>query len=269
MLHSITRSFVEKEQKEFVSLEKILFVAIFEKVKMDSFDLLVRNTKAIWWREDEKKKIEILRNWDQLGSQKKSDEMYNLRKNYVIKEFAGVCKIVTKKEEKLMATKESVSDLIRDLHECGGHKGEKKTHKLITANYANVSRKLVTEYIKHCQRCVENMKKVEVTAGVVVRPILATYFNERGQVDLVDMQTLPDGDYNWIFHYQDHLSKYHFLRPLKCKTALEVAHHLMQIFVDFGAPSILQSDNGREFTASVIKVFFAKYFEFKYGENVF
>lgn len=80
--------------------------------------------------------------------------------------------------------------------------------------------------------------------------------NLKLQVDLVDLQTLPDGQYKFIMHYQDHLTKYHLLRSLTSKRAKEVAHHLLQIFVDFGAPLILQSDNGREFTAEIIQVYF-------------
>ena len=64
---------------------------------------------------------------------------------------------------------------------------------------------------------------------------------------------MPDGKYKFVMHYQEHLSKYHILRPLTSKRATEVAYHLLQIFIDFGAPQILQSDNGREFTAFVIK----------------
>ena len=37
------------------------------------------------------------------------------------------------------------------------------------------------------------------------------------------------------------------------KRATEVAHQLLDLFLLFGAPSILQSDNGSEFTAQVIK----------------
>ena len=33
---------------------------------------------------------------------------------------------------------------------------------------------------------------------------------------------------------------------------MEVAHQLLDIFLLFGAPSILQSDNGSEFTAEII-----------------
>lgn len=221
---------------------------------MENFYKLVNDTKSIWTREDEKKALETLRNWDQLGTQRKSNHLYSLRKNYAIKEFAGVSKIINKKISKLIVTKETVMDLIRNIHECGGHKGEKKTYKQIAENYANISRAVVSEYIKNCERCSEKMKKKEVCSGTVIKPILATYFNERGQVDLVDFQTLADGDYKWILHYQDHLSKYHLLRPLKRKTASEVAENLLRIFIDFGAPTILQSDNGREFTADIIKV---------------
>lgn len=126
---------------------------------MENFHQLVLNTKAIWSREYEIKAIETLRGWDQLGPKRKSDTLYNLRKNYVIKDFAGVSKIVTKKNFKLMVTKESVMDIIRDIHESSGHTGEKKTHKKIKENYANISRTLVSEYIKYCERCAEKLKK--------------------------------------------------------------------------------------------------------------
>ena len=53
-------------------------------------------------------------------------------------------------------------------------------------------------------------------------------------------------------NYQDHLTKFTILRPLKSKTAEEVAYQLMDIFCMFGAPFILQRDNCREFANKVI-----------------
>jgi len=53
--------------------------------------------------------------------------------------------------------------------------------------------------------------------------------------------------------YQDHLTKFVQLRPLKTKRAEEVAKHLIDIFCIFGAPMILQSDNGREFVNKIIE----------------
>jgi len=54
-------------------------------------------------------------------------------------------------------------------------------------------------------------------------------------------------------NYQDHKTKFTILRPLKSKTADEVAYQLMDIFCMFGAPFILQSNNGREFANKVIQ----------------
>lgn len=68
----------------------------------------------------------------------------------------------------------------------------------------------------------------------------------------MDFQSCPDKNYKWLFNYQDHLTKLLFLRPLQTKTANEVANELLKIFLEVGAPSILQSDNGREFTNSLI-----------------
>ena len=52
--------------------------------------------------------------------------------------------------------------------------------------------------------------------------------------------------------YHGHLTKFCNIKPLASKKATEVAFNLIDVFTIFGAPHILQSDNGREFTALVI-----------------
>ncbi|XP_045446899.1 uncharacterized protein LOC123655106 [Melitaea cinxia] len=76
--------------------------------------------------------------------------------------------------------------------------------------------------------------------------------NIRCQVDLIDFQTQPDGNFKFIMVYQDHLTKFVLLRALQCKRAAEVAYHLNDIFLTIGAPCILQSNNGRKFVNNVI-----------------
>jgi len=66
------------------------------------------------------------------------------------------------------------------------------------------------------------------------------------------MQSEPEGYYRFFMNYQNHLTKFTILRPPKSKTAEEVAYQLMVIFM-FGAPFILQSDNGREFANNIIQ----------------
>ncbi|KAL4090679.1 hypothetical protein QTP88_025471 [Uroleucon formosanum] len=77
------------------------------------------------------------------------------------------------------------------------------------------------------------------------------------------MQAQSDGEYKFILVYQDHLTKYVLLRPLKHKRAENVAYVLLDIFTTFGAPSILQSDNGREFANKVVTEICAMWPELK------
>ncbi|XP_022180171.1 SCAN domain-containing protein 3-like [Myzus persicae] len=66
------------------------------------------------------------------------------------------------------------------------------------------------------------------------------------------MQSQSINNYRFIMNYQDHLTKFVILKPLKTKRAEEIAYNLMEIYTTFGAPAILHSDNGREFVNSVI-----------------
>lgn len=94
-------------------------------------------------------------------------------------------------------------------------------------------------------------KKATPKEGVVVKPILSDGFNVCGQVDLVDFQSCPDGEYRYLMNYQDHGTKFLLLRSLKSKHAANVAEELYKIFYTWGAPQILHSDNGRESVAEV------------------
>ncbi|VEN35518.1 unnamed protein product, partial [Callosobruchus maculatus] len=114
----------------------------------------------------------------------------------------------------------------------------------------DVGRYAIEKFLETCEVCQK--KKNKSHANLTIKPIISTNFNSRGQVDLMDFQSCPDNEYRWLLNYQDHLTKFLFLRPLKTKTANEVANELLKIFLEIGAPSILQSDSGREFTASVI-----------------
>ena len=74
------------------------------------------------------------------------------------------------------------------------------------------------------------------------------------QIDLVYMRHLPHGNYKRILHVVDHWSKFHFAFPLMRKSAAEVAAALHKwVYPVMGLPSILQSDNGREFVNNVIE----------------
>ena len=56
-----------------------------------------------------------------------------------------------------------------------------------------------------------------------MKPTIAQDFMERIQIDLIDMRHSPDGDFNYIGHFEDHMTKFHILFPLRDKSAYEVA----------------------------------------------
>lgn len=80
-------------------------------------------------------------------------------------------------------------------------------------------------YLALCEPC---QKKLSVPKkGLVVKPTKSNEFNSRCQVDLIDMQTQADNDSKFIMVYQDHLTKFVILRPLKTKRAEEVTYYLL------------------------------------------
>lgn len=71
---------------------------------------------------------------------------------------------------------------------------------------------------------------------------------------MVDLSYDPDGEYKYICHIRDHFTRFSWAKALTSKRAVEVAAYLFDIFHLLGSPpKIIQSDNGKEFTAAIIK----------------
>ncbi|XP_076049296.1 KRAB-A domain-containing protein 2-like [Oratosquilla oratoria] len=178
-------------------------------------------------------------------SAKKTPHEYYLLKKYEVLKCGEVLKLIrrrnTNEEPIYFAKLEDTYDIIKHAHIATGHGGRNKMVKELTKKYANITHDTISIYKSLCIEC-QRKRKRPTTKGTVVRPILTKNFGSRSQVDLVDMQSMK----------QDHLTKFCVLRPLTSKRAAEVAYQLLDIFLLLGAPEILQSDNGSEFTASVI-----------------
>ncbi|XP_022914010.2 KRAB-A domain-containing protein 2-like [Onthophagus taurus] len=142
-------------------------------------------------------------------------------------------------------------DVLHEAHIRIGHGGRDRMMKEVWSHYKNITRKDIETYIQLCEPCQQKQKGIK--KGITVKPIISSEFNSRCQVDLIDFQSQPDGENKFILVYQDHLTKFVVLRPLKSKRAEEVAYTLLDIFTLLGAPAILQSDNGREFSNKIIE----------------
>ncbi|CAF3906613.1 unnamed protein product [Rotaria sp. Silwood1] len=72
-------------------------------------------------------------------------------------------------------------------------------------------------------------------------------------MDLIDMRSICDGEYKWILHTKDHFTEFSWAYPLKTTETAYIAEKLLRQFYLFGTPRILQSNNGKEFVAKVIR----------------
>jgi hypothetical protein len=109
---------------------------------------------------------------------------------------------------KVVAYKD-IFDKIDSIHK-KGQGGIGNTYKALANEYANISVKFVRVFFELCTVCLKKNVKAR-SKKVVVKPIISTEFMHRGQVDLIDFQSMPDGEYKWVLHYQDHHNKLTFL----------------------------------------------------------
>lgn len=180
---------------------------------------------------------------------------YRRVKKYNIMTIGETTRLISKKksarnEEIYFASSNEVFDILYDAHQATGHGGVHKMRDKLKNKWANISRTVTLLFLKNCETCVK--KRCHPKKGLVVKPILSEDTFERGQVDLIDFQTCKDGEWKFVFNYQDHFTKFVVLRPLKTKTAAEVAHNLVDVFCLLSAPLLLHSDNGREFVNQIV-----------------
>lgn len=186
---------------------------------------------------------------------KKSPKMHWLLMHYDVLSIQGTDKLIVPIQEQNLDViyyihDGQLFDILYDIHVSTGHGGRDRMIKQGRSIYKNLIRADISSFVNLCAPC--QMKQKKEKKGIVSKPMVFDDLNSRCQVDLIDYQSHPDGPYKFIMVYQDHLTKFVILRSLKSKCAVEVADKLIEIFTLFGAPTVLQSDNGREFCNNVI-----------------
>ncbi|KAK7097055.1 KRAB-A domain-containing protein 2-like [Littorina saxatilis] len=148
-----------------------------------------------------------------------------------------------------LVTKEDTFETIKKCHEEVCHSGRDKTWHEVKTNYSGIKYDAIDVFLKTCTSCSTRKVHQNAPSG---KPMINLTFLLRLQVDLIDYRNRPDGDFKWVLHARDHFTKFSWAYALKSKCAQEVADAMINQFSVFGAPKIMQTDNGREFTARVI-----------------
>ena len=132
----------------------------------------------------------------------------------------------------------------------------RKLKKRMDEIFTGISENDIQQYINTSKRNQEI--KAVFDNKPPLKPVTASKVWERIQIDLMSMEDVPvvnEGkNYRWILSIIDVFSRYLVLRPLHSKDTAVVAAELLQVFADFGTPSIIQTDRGSQFQGSVVTV---------------
>ncbi len=151
-------------------------------------------------------------------------------------------------EAREVLAKPEILDTIITIHNSIGHAGQDATAKNIGQSYYGMSREEIVLLVKLCEIC---HRKAHSKFKRPLVPVISTKLFERVQIDLINMQSIPDITttviYKWIAHLVCCMSKICMLLALPNKEAVTVATTVNQWICIYGAMDILQSDNGSEF----------------------
>jgi len=115
---------------------------------------------------------------------------------------------------------EELFDIIHSTHTAIGHGGRDRMMVELKLKYCNITKETIMIYLNLCSDC--HKKSSNPKRGLVSKLILHSAYNSRAQLDLIDMQSQSVNDFQFIINYQDHLTKFVILNPLKTKLAEEV-----------------------------------------------
>jgi hypothetical protein len=130
-----------------------------------------------------------------------------------------------------------------------GHIGMDNCFINCSRMFDGMTRKLVREYVSRCGIC---QIKQPAKHKAPITPIVSKQMWERVVMDLVDYgEDQRSHGMRYMWHAQDHFSKYNFSGAIANKTAAEVAVHVEAMLRVTGPIKILQCDNGGEFMGRV------------------
>ena len=163
---------------------------------------------------------------------------YPLFNKYDVLTSGKVNKIIRKKTLKEVVHETELYDVIHNIHTSQGHCGRDKTWKLIKDKFANIPRMALSLYLETSRTCEEKRRRQSLVP-LPLQSSRATWQNVHRSIWLTGAVSGRLDSPTRILNYQDHLSKFVVLRPLRTKSAEEVAFNLVD-FCLFGAPNVIQ-----------------------------
>ena len=158
----------------------------------------------------------------------------------------------TKKE----LTPDEIKTVLKENHNCAiaGHSGFNRTYARIRNKYYWPNMKTdIRKYIQECNSCQLNKTDRHPIKNPMVITTTSSQPFERLAVDIVGPFNTSRLGNKCVLTMQDDLTKFSYAVPLPNHTALTIAEAI-NIFISlFGIPKSILSDQGTEFTSSILK----------------
>ncbi|XP_014614633.1 PREDICTED: uncharacterized protein LOC106792652 [Polistes canadensis] len=141
------------------------------------------------------------------------------------------------------------------------HKGVTKTYNKIRHKYhwPNL-KKDIRGFIKNCKSCqLKKLVRVKSKERMILTDTPGAAF-DKISVDMVGQLPETKSGNRYILKIQDALTKYFIATPLKTNTSIDIAEGLVYNVCNvFGAPRSILTDQGANFTSSLLKAIAKKY----------
>ena len=152
-----------------------------------------------------------------------------------------------------MRSSEIKSLVADEFHRTKGS-GAKKIVCSLKDNFVGISRSRV-QNILNTDKLLDR-KNARFLNKAIFKPIQARDVQVRHEIDLMDLGKRGRVKYQGIVYrdvlsVMDVFSRFIWLRPLKSKHSKEIASELKSLYMEFGTPLLLQSDQGSEFKGDV------------------
>lgn len=155
------------------------------------------------------------------------------------------------------------SDVLRECHDdpLSAHGGKHKTIDRVSRRYcwpkmhAQISR-----YVHDCEVCSANKPANVVQRAPMGSRIVASRPWQALYIDFVGPMPRSKGGFTYLLVVVDAFSKFVHVHPMRVATAKGVIQFLEKhVFLVFGVPDQLISDNGSQFTSAEYRTFLDKY----------
>ncbi|GFW59889.1 hypothetical protein TNCV_4699351 [Trichonephila clavipes] len=149
--------------------------------------------------------------------------------------------------------REKILKLHHDAPTAAHYSADGTFSRISSKYYWTGMRKFIADYLKSCSECIRYKATNQKPAGLLQTPVPAQRF-ESIAIDLFGPLPETTEGMKWIFIVEDYTTKWVELFPLKQATAKECAMTLLnEVFLRYGVPRRLISDNGTQFVSAVMQ----------------